>query len=263
MIYLIGGNGFVGSAFARLLKANKLKHQIITRENADNFKGTRCSLLINANGNSKKYMADREPLAEFEASVLSVARSLEWYKAERYVLLSSGDVYPGPWSTAATRESRVIDPAKLSRYGLHKYLAEQLVRGAHPNHLIIRMSGFVGPGLAKNAIYDMMTGGDLWLSLNSRLQFMHTNDAARIVLNLARNETIRNETVNLGGIGKVSLRQAYVWAKSASKLKKDAKTVTYELSLEKLKRLYPGVLPESARAVKAFLMDKDKASGQG
>lgn len=263
MIYLIGGNGFVGSAFARLFQRLGVEHKIITRDNKEEFKNTSCDILINANGNSKKYMADRDPEWEFEASVTSVANSLEWYKAGRYVLLSSGDVYPETASPALTQEGQEIDHKKLSRYGLHKLMAEKLVREIHPNYLIMRMGGFVGPHLSKNAIYDMMRDDPLWLSLDSRLQFIHTDDAAEIVWALAQNDAVKNEIVNLGASGTVALRYAHSWAKSRSEVKEEAKTVTYELSLEKLQRLYGLELPESAETVRRFILDKAASAGQG
>ena len=255
MIYLIGGNGFVGSAYARLFDVQGLKYQIITRDNAVEFKGTSCELLINANGNSKKFMAARDPIWEFEASVNSVLYSLEDYKAERYVFLSTGDVYPQTHSPDVTDEDQSLDVSKMSRYGLHKYLAEQLVRGTHPNHLIIRMGGFVGKGLSKNAIYDMLTGGDLWLSLDSQLQFINTDDAAQIVFSLAQNAEIKNETINLGANGRASLRDAYALCHSTSSVKPDAGKVSYELSLAKLARFYHGDLPDSSDTIKSFILN--------
>lgn len=262
MIYLLGGRGFVGSAFARLFQRDGIEHQIITRDNVDEFKGTTCDILINANGNSKKYMADRDPQWEFQASVTSVANSLDWYKADRYVLLSSGDVYPDTSSPETTREDQSIETANLSRYGLHKYMAEELVR-QHPNHLIIRMGGFVGLNLSKNAIFDMMANAPLWLSLDSELQFIHTDDAAKIIWTFAQDKTIKNETINLGAEGKTSLREAYVWSNSRSEVKENAKTAIYELSLDKLKQLYQKELPDSAESVKRFILDKPITAGQG
>ena len=44
-----------------------------------------------------------------------------------------------------------------------RYLAEQLVQAVHPRWLVIRMAGFVGLGLRKNAIFDMLTGATVWL----------------------------------------------------------------------------------------------------
>ena len=66
MIYIIGGRGYVGSGFARYCRTRRLPHQVITRENYDEFAGTSCDVLVNANGNSRKFLADREPVAEFD-----------------------------------------------------------------------------------------------------------------------------------------------------------------------------------------------------
>ncbi len=253
MIYLIGGNGFVGSAFARLFASQKLEYRIITRENVEDFKGTSCELLINANGNSKKFMATRDPLWELDASVMSVARSLDYFDAKRYVLLSTGDVYPQTHNVDVSHEDQILDVTKMSRYGLHKYMAETLVRGVHPNHIIMRMGGFVGENLSKNAIFDMLNDADLWLDLNSNLQFINTDDAANIITQLAQNENIINEIINLGATGKASLRNAYDLAGSKSQVKTDANLVEYELNLDKLKSLYTGQLPNSNDTVAQFI----------
>ena len=54
MIYVLGGKGFVGSAYGRLFSNLGEEYEIITKSNFENFRGTSCDFLINANGNSKK-----------------------------------------------------------------------------------------------------------------------------------------------------------------------------------------------------------------
>jgi nucleoside-diphosphate-sugar epimerase len=258
VIYIVGGNGFVGSAYARLMAARGLPHQVVTRENYDSLRGTSCDVLINANGNSKKFLATREPLNEFDQSVRSVARSLEDFRCGIYVFLSTGDVYPDQSSPAVTREDQPIDPARQSRYGLHKCLAEQLVRSTQPNWLILRMGGFVGPGLRKNAIYDMLTGGPVWLSPQSELQFISTDRAAHLVWNLIARD-VRNEIVNLGARGTVNLGALHKKIGSASQFMPDAPTVRFELSLEKLAGLADGIMPSSEAEMETFLAAQKNA----
>jgi len=106
VIYIIGGRGYVGSGFVRYCRARGLAHQVITRETYDEFAGTACDVLVNANGNSRKFLADRDPLAEFDQSVRSVAVSLSAFKAGVYVLISTGDVYDDPSSPATSGEGR-------------------------------------------------------------------------------------------------------------------------------------------------------------
>ena len=252
MITIIGGQGFVGSAYVRLLTARGIAHQVVTRENYDSLRGTACDVLINANGNSKKFLAAREPLNEFDQSVRSVAQSLEDFPCKTYVLLSTGDVYPDQSSPAVTREDQAIDPARQSRYGLHKCLAEQLVRGTQQQWLVMRMGGFVGPGLKKNAIYDLLTGGRVWLSPQSELQFLSTDRAAELVWRLVE-KGVRNQIVNLGALGTVNLGALHSRLASPSVFQPQAPTIRYEVSLDKLAALSGATLPQSEDEVNAFV----------
>jgi nucleoside-diphosphate-sugar epimerase len=251
VIYILGGAGFVGSACAQLLGELGEAFTVITRANYEALRGSACSVLINANGNSRKFMATRDPLWDFDASVRSVAASLEDFRAERYVFLSSGDVYPDTTSSDATREDKPIDLSRVSRYGLHKYLAEQLVRAVHPDWLVVRMGGFVGPGLKKNAIFDMLTGDPVWLSPDSELQFISTDAAARLVWTLVRSG-VQREVLNLGAEGLLHLGAFHRAIGSLSIFKPGAPTVRYELSLERLRRLSGVPLPRTEACVCEF-----------
>ncbi|HTW72097.1 MAG TPA: NAD(P)-dependent oxidoreductase [Acetobacteraceae bacterium] len=252
MIYILGGRGFVGSAYARLLSRLGVPHRVVTRDNYHDAAGSACDILINANGNSRKYLAEREPLAEFDMSVRSVAESLQAFRAGAYVFLSSGDVYPDTSSAAATREDQPIDKRRVNRYGLHKLLAETLVRSLHPNWLIVRMGGFVGPGLKKNAIFDMLTNQPIWLSPESQLQFISTDRAAALVWDLA-SRGVNGSVVNLGGRGLVRLGSLHERIGSAAPFKPASPAVRYELDLNRLAALTSQTLPASAEEVEAFI----------
>jgi len=253
MIFIIGGNGYVGQAYRRLFDKLGRSYQIITRDNYASFAGQSCELLINANGNSRKFVADRDPISEFDASVTSVVRSLEAFPAERYVLLSSGDVYPRQETPEMTREDALLDTTAMSRYGLHKCLAETIVRSLHPNHLIIRMGGFVGPGMKKNAIFDLLNDQPIWLDRESRLQFISTDTAAGLVWSLVERREVRNETVNLGAVGTVRIGDLYDRVAPASDYHPDARHVIFEISTDKLALLVGHDLPTSEQEVDAFL----------
>ena len=252
MIFILGGNGFVGSAYARLLASLGVEHTLITRDNYAALIGAECDVLINANGNSKKFLANRDPKAEFEASVSSVVASLADFKAAKYVYLSTGDVYPQQHSPEVTREDQALDTRAMSRYGLHKYLAEQYVRAAHPNWLVFRMGGFVGPGMKKNAIFDILNGPQIWLAPDSELQFISTDAAARLVWGLASSD-LNNETINLGARGVVRVGDIRDRAGSSVPYGADAQSVRFELNLEKLAGRAGNRLPTSEEEVGAFL----------
>lgn len=252
MIYVLGGGGFVGSAYVRMLAARGLPVKAVTRANYDELRGSSCAVLVNANGNSKKFLSTRDPLWDFDASVRSVVASLEDFKAERYVFLSSGDVYPETHAPAVTQEDQTIDLRRISRYGLHKLLAEQVVRSAHRSWLVVRMGGFVGEGLKKNAIFDMLTGAPVWLSPDSELQFIDTADAARIVWDLVE-AGLQGEVMNLGAEGLLNLGAFHRAIGSSSPFKADAPKVRYELSLDRIRALRRGApLPRTEDCVMRF-----------
>ena len=262
MIYIIGGRGFVGSGFARYCRARNLPHEVVTRENYERLAGTECDVLVNANGNSRKYLADRDPLAEFDQSVRSVAVSLSAFKAGRYVLISTGDVYDDPSSPATTTEDRDLDLNRISRYGLHKSLAERLVMGAHRDWLVVRAGGFVGPGIKKNAVFDILTNAKIWLSPDSELQFIHTDHAAELVMGIVETRGAGGRIVNLGGSGTARLGDLHAAAGSTGVFDPAAPTVRYELSLARLAALSPVAIPRSRDEVDRFAAGWPQAAAE-
>jgi nucleoside-diphosphate-sugar epimerase len=251
VIFILGGEGYVGSAYPRLFQTLGLPHQVITRANYESFVGRSCDVFINANGNSKKFLSDRDPKWDFDASVRSVVASLEDFKTSAYIMLSSGDVYPEQTSPEVSREEMTIDATRQSRYGLHKHVAEHMVRSLRPNHIVMRMGGFVGPGMKKNAIFDILSDAPVWLTPDSQLQFISTDMAARLVWSLYENKRF-GETVNLGAQGTVRIGDLHERLKSKSPFQPEARKVRFEISTEKLARLASLPLPTAAAEVEAF-----------
>jgi nucleoside-diphosphate-sugar epimerase len=252
MIFILGGEGFVGSAYPRLFEKLGLPHQVLTRANYDSFVGQTCDVFINANGNSKKFMADRDPKWEFDASVRSVVATLTDFKAGAYIHLSTGDVYPDQTSPEVTREDQPIDPKKQSRYGLHKHVAEHMVRATQPRHIIMRMGGFVGPGMKKNAIFDMLNDAPVWLTPDSELQFISTDTAARLVWGIFELGAF-GETVNLGSRGTVRIGDIHSRLRSKSLFQAEARRIRFEIFTGKLAEFGKRPLPTTAGEVEAYL----------
>ena len=211
MILLVGAQGFVGSAFNRLLTQRGIPHQAITRESYPGAVGSTGTVLVNASANSRKYLADQDWRADFDASVESVLQTLSDFKVELYVLLSSVDVYNVLDDPDRNGEDAVIDPLRLSTYGLHKFIAEACVRRHAPRWLIVRLAGMVGPGLKKNPVFDVLNGRPLSIHPDSQYQFMSTDAVAGVVWRLIEaGET--NKVVNVCGVGLISPRQISVMA---------------------------------------------------
>lgn len=253
MIYIIGGKGFVGSAVARACLYRGLEYHVLAHDTIEQFNGTSCDLLINANGNSKKFMADRDPLWEFDASVRSVRASLVNIHTNRYIHLSSCDVYPDCSSPEKSREEQVLDVMRQSPYGFHKYLAEQCVMRHASEWLIFRMGGFVGAGLKKNAIYDILHGGPLWLSPESALQFINVDTAADIILDLALSER-KSEIYNLCGTGTIQLSEVISAVGEKIECKSACSAVHYEVSTDKLRAIVD--IPSTRETVLAYVKEQ-------
>jgi len=206
-VTLLGANGFVGTGLRRFLAAQAGVEMVaVTRQNHNSLKGTRADVTIDVSGNSKKFLADQQPLLDLELSVVHRLRTLLDFPAALHVHVSSVDAYDDLTSPRTTAEDSPIDPAAASHYGLHKMLAEQIVRHYAADWLILRLAGMVGPGLRKNPVFDILNGQPLRIHPDSRYQFMHTGDVARILWELVQSQW-RKETFNLCGDGLISPRE--------------------------------------------------------
>lgn len=253
-VLILGAKGFVGSAMMREAGRRGLRALGVDLDNYEASRGASCDLLLNANGNSKKFLSDEDPNLDFDLSVRSVARSLRDFRFLRYTHLSTIDVYPEKSDPALNTERAPIDPARLSRYGFHKHLAEQLVRVETPAWLIVRMGGFVGPGLRKNAIYDLLKGQPLRVHPDSRYQFMRSDDMARIVFDLAA-AGAGHEILNVAGDGLVSPREVAATIPHASLegAPMDKPPERYEVNIEAIRSRT--AVPRTADAVARFVRD--------
>lgn len=251
---VLGGRGFVGSAIVREAKARGYAATIVEKEDYDSHIGASADLLINANGNSKKYLAKKDPGLEFDLSVRSVLRSLHDFKAGHYVHLSTIDVYPNHENPAENSEDTAIAEKSISPYGFHKLLAERIVQYYSPCWTLVRMGGFVGPGLWKNSIYDLLKGAKLQVHPDSVYQYLHTSDLARLLFDLIGSAPAR-EIWNISGAGVVSLRDVASWIPNA-RLPEDMSSLPrehYEINTRKIEAQVS--LPRSTDTVKKFVQD--------
>ncbi len=255
MIYVIGANGFVGGAFVRWCEGAGKPFVGLSRSNYDQFVGSSCELLVNANGNSRKPLATQDPLFDFQMSVESVVKSCVDFKFDKYMFLSSCDVYSYFETPVGNAESDAIDLSKVSRYGFHKLNAERYVQYAASDWLVLRLGGMVGPGLKKNAVYDVVNGGPVWLDAASELQFMHTDDVASIAMSLASTQSCKD--INLCGTGVVSVQQMMEFHGKAVPVNPGSPRVRYEINTDLLQSLV--TVPLTIDTVKAYIEGHGRA----
>ena len=204
---VIGGRGFVGSAMAARARDLGLVVSAIGRDDYGEAVGRRFDVVVFAAGNARRYLADRDPSADLDASVGAVYRALRDFPSERFVLASTVDVYPDPSRLEATREDAPIDPARPSTYGFHKRLAELVTMRDAPGWLIVRLGQMLGPGLRKGPVFDALHGEPLRVSPASRYPFLRTSSVAELTFALL--EAGATEAVyNVCGRGSVALADA-------------------------------------------------------
>lgn len=160
------GLGFLGTTIFETLKKT---HEVvgITRKNYDYHKGEQFDVFINANGNSKKYLAEQDPIKDFELSVLSVYKSLYDFKFKKYIYISSSDV----WNN--------------NIYGNNKSIAETIIRlhlGLKTAYKFIRCPSIIGKGMKKGVLYDILHDKPLYVTLDSLLQFVTVEEVVNHVV---------------------------------------------------------------------------------
>lgn len=146
---LVGHTGFVGSNLKTALPFDSFFNSSNFRDMA----GGHFDLLVCAATPAVKWYANAHP-AEDRAAIAALLDVLDATRIERMVLISTIDVYPDP--SRPLDESAQIDPAAGQPYGRHRLEAERWVRERFERHHVVRLPALFGPGLKKNALYDLL-----------------------------------------------------------------------------------------------------------
>lgn len=145
----------------------------ITRNNYNQYKGEHFDIFINANGNSKKYLAIKDPVKDFELTVGSVYKTLYDFSFNNYIYISSVDVF----------ENNI--------YGYHKRITEQLITEAIDNYKFFRCGAVIDEEMKKGVLYDLVNDLPLRITLNSRIQVITAREIARCVKKYMKDPRIR------------------------------------------------------------------------
>ncbi len=161
---LVGATGFVGSSLSR---QRRFGAKFSSRDVGELVRDAR-SLVVCAGAPAQKWLANADPPGD-RARLESLFAALERLYCEQLVLVSTVDVFADP--TGVDEDSEPVEKG-LQAYGRHRLELERLVRHRFPDALIVRLPGLVGPGLRKNALYDLHHDNALSaLDMRSRYQF--------------------------------------------------------------------------------------------
>lgn len=144
---LIGHSGFVGSTLLRQTRFDALYRST----NIGEIAGRSFDTVVCAGAPAQKWIANRDP----EGDRRAIEGLISWLgkmACETFVLVSTVDVFANP---IGVDESSPVDEPGLHAYGLHRRMLERFVEQRFARHVIVRLPGLIGPGLRKNALFDL------------------------------------------------------------------------------------------------------------
>jgi nucleoside-diphosphate-sugar epimerase len=147
---LIGHTGFVGGNLLREYPFAARYHSA----NIDAIAGAHFDLVVCAGAPAAKWKANQDPIAD-RANLGRLMAALDRVTARRFVLISTVDVYG-----RAISVDEECPPSGASAYGRHRLELEQFVRERF-HALIVRLPALFGPGLKKNAVYDLINNNQI------------------------------------------------------------------------------------------------------
>ncbi|MDB4892995.1 MAG: hypothetical protein JWL61_4850 [Gemmatimonadetes bacterium] len=193
---LIGHTGFVGGAIqrARSFDARYRSTDI------DTIRGCGFDTVICCGAPAEKWRANLDP-AEDRARLATLMDALSEVDVDRFVLISTIDVYPQP---NGVDEETTFDASAGQPYGRHRFELEEFCR-ARFNTTVVRLPGLFGHGLKKNAIFDLLHDRPVdALPGNSRFQFYDVErvwpDVKRILAAGIRTANVTAEPVSIGDV---------------------------------------------------------------
>lgn len=152
-LVIIGANGTLGQAFARICEIRGIRYHLLCRQKMDitdpisvdrALTELKPWAVINAAGYVRVDDAEREPDACLRANAIGPAILADACAMRGVELLTfSSDLVFDGTSAAPYVESDVVCP--LNVYGRSKAEAEARVLKAHPTSLVVRTSAFFGP----------------------------------------------------------------------------------------------------------------------
>lgn len=147
---LIGSTGFVGGTLLRQRGFDRL----FASANIAEIDGQRFDTLICAGAPAAKWIANADPDAD-RTNIESLAGHMARTEADHLILISTVDVFA---DSSGVDEDSAIDETTLTAYGRNRLWLERFVRERFASSTIVRLPGLVGPGLRKNAIFDLRNG---------------------------------------------------------------------------------------------------------
>lgn len=223
---LVGHTGFVGGN----LVAQRRFASCFNSKSIGSIRGRSFDTLVVSGMPAAKWLANRDSVGD-RAVLDSLWSNLVQCEAKSVVIVSTIDVYPVP---LGVDEGTMIESMFQQPYGKHRLELERRAAIRFPRVLSVRLPGLYGPGLKKNAIYDLMTGNQVEkIHPDASYQFYNLNrlwsdigtalDAGLTRVNFA------TEPVTMREVARVAFGHAFSGAPAVSPAKYDVRTKHAEL----------------------------------
>lgn len=253
-VVVIGAGGFLGGFLAA--RWERAGHAVI-RIGRDDPLPAEADLVVDCNGDGRRFWANQNPAASFAANVTPVMARAASIRHRLYVLASTVDIYGrGRESQATSAETATIDPAQLDIYGFHKYLAEQVVARHAESFLILRLGTLIGPGLRKNPVFDALNGQPIRQTLDSTLHLLHLDvlgDRLDAILAAGSRGIFNISAAAPITIGHLVEMMAARLGRAATDFTMHSELITtrYDINIDKVAAL--GAMPTSEAMLAAYL----------
>ncbi len=142
---LIGHTGFVGGNLLTQCRFDRCYNS----SSIDSIRGQNFELVVCAGAPAAKWKANRDPAGD-RACLARLQDALAHVRARYLVLISTVDVFGQTEGADETTQ-----PAGATPYGQHRLELEHFVQRRFST-LIVRLPALFGPGLKKNAVYDLL-----------------------------------------------------------------------------------------------------------
>jgi UDP-glucose 4-epimerase len=174
-------------------------------------------IIVHCAGSGSVAFSLTDPLADFHRTVTTTATVMDYVRtqspATRVVYPSSASVY-GSAKEMPIKENYHCAP--ISPYGVHKYMAEQMIMSYSQNYgvltAIVRFFSVYGCGLRKQLLWDgcrkIAAGDNVFMGTGHEIRdWLHVDDAAELLCVAADQASCRSPVAN-GGTGEgISVRE--------------------------------------------------------
>lgn len=170
---LIGYTGFIGGNIAKQYRFTDYYNS----SNIVKIHHKKYDLVVSAGTYAERWKANQNPKRDWQ-NIKKLVDNLKTVKANRFVLISTVDVYPVPQKVNEDTKVKLADLKQP--YGINRLKMEASIKKIFPNVTILRLPQTFGEGLRKNFVYDLIHDNALdFTHKDSLLQFYNLSNIWR------------------------------------------------------------------------------------